>query len=97
MIVERFKNGDPIPVYQRLRERGRLAPEGLHYVSSWVDSTLATCYQVIETSDAALIEPSGTIARAHPETLPGEVRHAARNFQLSPGDALTGMEMPQTC
>jgi hypothetical protein len=56
MIVERFKNGDPVPVYQRFRERGRLAPEGLHYVSSWVDSTLATCYQVMETSDAALID-----------------------------------------
>src|ERR1700730_17962169 len=56
MIVERFKNGDPVPVYQRFRERGRLAPEGLHYVSSWVDVTLVTCYQVMETSDAALID-----------------------------------------
>jgi hypothetical protein len=40
IIVERFKNGDPVPVYQRFRERGRLAPEGLYYVSSWVDETL---------------------------------------------------------
>ena len=56
MIVERFKNGDPVPVYQRFRERGRLAPEGLYYVSSWVDATLTTCYQVMETSDAALID-----------------------------------------
>jgi uncharacterized protein DUF3303 len=56
MIVERFKNGDPVPVYQRFRERGRLAPEGLYYVSSWVDATLTTCYQVMETSDAVLID-----------------------------------------
>jgi Protein of unknown function (DUF3303) len=56
MIVERFKNGDPVPVYQRFRERGRLAPEGLYYESSWVDVTLETCYQVMETSDAALID-----------------------------------------
>jgi predicted enzyme related to lactoylglutathione lyase len=56
MIVERFKNGDPVPVYQRFRERGRLAPEGLHYVSSWVDVTLETCYQVMETSNMALID-----------------------------------------
>jgi hypothetical protein len=55
MIIERFKNGDPVPVYQRFRERGRLAPEGLYYVSSWVDATLTTCYQVMETSDAVLI------------------------------------------
>jgi hypothetical protein len=56
MIVERFKNGDPVPIYQRFRELGRLAPEGLDYVSSWVDATLTTCYQVMETSDAALID-----------------------------------------
>jgi hypothetical protein len=37
MIVEHFKNGDPLPVYRRFREYGRLAPEGLHYVASWVD------------------------------------------------------------
>ena len=39
MIVEHFKNGDPVPVYQRFRDHGRLAPEGLQYVSSWVDES----------------------------------------------------------
>lgn len=38
MIVERFKNGDAVPVYRRFREQGRLAPEGHSYVSSWVDT-----------------------------------------------------------
>lgn len=38
MIVERFKNGDPIPVYRRFRDHGRMAPEGLTYVASWVDT-----------------------------------------------------------
>jgi hypothetical protein len=56
MIVERFKNGDPVPVSQRFRESGRLVPEGLHYVSSWADVTLETCCQVMETFDAALID-----------------------------------------
>ena len=56
MIVERFKNGDAAPVYCRFRERGRMAPEGLTYVSSWVDEELATCYQVMETADPALLE-----------------------------------------
>ena len=37
MIVEHFKNDDPIPVYRRFRDRGRLAPDGLQYISSWVD------------------------------------------------------------
>jgi len=56
MVIERFKNGDAAPVYQRFRERGRLAPEGLIYVSSWVDENLAVCYQVMQTDDRALLD-----------------------------------------
>ena len=56
MIVEHFRNGDPVPVYRRFRERGRMAPEGLTYVSSWVDRDLARCYQVMETADRRLLE-----------------------------------------
>jgi hypothetical protein len=56
MIVERFKNGNPVPVYRRFRERGRLAPEGLTYVSSWVTTDLATCYQLMETSRRELLD-----------------------------------------
>lgn len=44
MIVEDFK-GDPAAVYRRLRERGRLAPDGLRYVHSWVTHDLQRCYQ----------------------------------------------------
>ena len=36
MIIEHFRDGDPLPVYRRLRDEGRLAPEGLRYVASWV-------------------------------------------------------------
>jgi hypothetical protein len=56
MVIERFKNGDAAPVYRRFRERGRLAPEGLSYVSSWVDDTLGRCYQLMETDRRALLE-----------------------------------------
>jgi len=56
MIVERFRNGDALSVYRRFRERGRLMPEGLVYVSSWVDEKLSTCYQVVETADPSLLE-----------------------------------------
>ena len=45
MIVEHFRNGEAAPVYRRFKERGRMAPDGLTYVSSWVDENLATCYQ----------------------------------------------------
>ncbi len=43
MVVETFKNKDAVPVYRRFRDRGRMAPEGLVYVSSWVDHKLERC------------------------------------------------------
>lgn len=51
MIIETFRNRDPAPVYQRFRERGRLAPEGLRYIASWVNLELGRCYQVMECDD----------------------------------------------
>jgi hypothetical protein len=56
MVLERFKNGDAAPVYRRFREHGRMTPEGLKHVSSWVTADLSTCYQVMETDDRALLE-----------------------------------------
>ena len=56
MIVEHFRKRNPVPVYQRFRERGRLAPEGLRYISSWVDETLERCFQLMETADRALLD-----------------------------------------
>lgn len=56
MIIEHFRDGDPLPVYRRFRDRGRLAPEGLRYVSSWVTEDLGRCYQVMECDDRALLE-----------------------------------------
>lgn len=56
MIVEYFKNGDAKPIYKRFREKGRLAPEGLKYISSWVDLDLQRCFQLMETNDEKLIQ-----------------------------------------
>jgi hypothetical protein len=56
MIVEHFANNDPLPVYRRFRDRGRLAPEGLHYIASWVDEGFERCFQVMETADRALLD-----------------------------------------
>ncbi len=56
MIVERFRNGNALPVYQRFRDRGRLAPDGLKYISSFVSADLRTCYQLMECDRPALIE-----------------------------------------
>ena len=56
MVIEHFKGGDAVPVYRRFRDRGRLAPEGLSYVSSWVDATLERCYQLMETDNPLLLD-----------------------------------------
>ena len=56
MVVEHFKGGDALPVYRRFRERGRLAPEGLNYISSWVDEGLTRCFQLMETDDRNLLD-----------------------------------------
>jgi hypothetical protein len=56
MVVEHFKSQDAIAVYRRFRDRGRMAPLGLGYVSSWVDDKLERCYQLMETDDRALLD-----------------------------------------
>jgi hypothetical protein len=56
MIVERFRDGDALPVYRRFREKGRLAPDGLRYVDSWVSDDFTTCYQLMESDDRALLD-----------------------------------------
>ena len=56
MLVEHFRSHDPVPVYRRFRDHGRMAPEGLRYVSSWVDEEFGRCFQLMETDDLKLLE-----------------------------------------
>ena len=56
MVVEHFKNGDAAAVYRRFRDRGRMMPGGLAYVSSWVDLKMQRCFQVMEANDASLLD-----------------------------------------
>ena len=56
MVIEHFNGADPVPVYRRFRDHGRLAPEGLAYVSSWVDTSFERCYQLMETDDRDLLD-----------------------------------------
>ena len=55
MIVEHFRD-NAIPIYRRFRERGRMAPDGLRYVASWVTEDYRRCFQVMECDDPALLE-----------------------------------------
>jgi hypothetical protein len=56
MIIEHFRHGDAAAIYRRFRDHGRMAPEGLTYVSSWITDDFTRCYQVMETADRSLLE-----------------------------------------
>ena len=55
MVVEHFRDGDALPVYRRLRDEGRLTPEGLGYVASWVTEDFRRCFQIMECDDVSLL------------------------------------------
>jgi hypothetical protein len=55
MIIERFKDRNPEPVYARVRASGRALPEGLRYVDSWVEVSFERCFQLMECDDVDVL------------------------------------------
>ncbi len=56
MVIERYRSG-PGPVYERAAAHGRMLPDGLSYISSWVEAgEMDRCFQLMETGDPALFE-----------------------------------------
>jgi Protein of unknown function (DUF3303) len=55
MIIERFKPGKLKAMYQRFDEKGRMMPEGVYYINSWIDEKISICYQVMESESAEKI------------------------------------------
>lgn len=56
MVIETFRNQDGKAVYRRFRDKGRMVPEGVTFVSSWVSADLGRCFQVMECDDVALLQ-----------------------------------------
>jgi Protein of unknown function (DUF3303) len=56
MVVEHFRNQDAKSIYRRLSEKGRLMPEGLSFVNSWVAADLSRCFQLMECGDVSLFQ-----------------------------------------
>ena len=56
MVIERFKEGAAPEIYRRFREKGRMMPNGLEYVSSWIDVDFKICYQLMRTEDCVLFD-----------------------------------------
>jgi hypothetical protein len=56
MVIERFKNQDAKAVYRRFQEKGRMMPDGLKYVDSWVEPNFERCFQLMECDDLRLFQ-----------------------------------------
>jgi hypothetical protein len=56
MVIERFKEGVAPEIYRRFREKGRMMPDGLEYVSSCIDHNFKICWQLMRTEDFALFD-----------------------------------------
>ena len=56
MVIERFKDNNMVPIYQRLEERGRQLPGGLRFVDSWIEANFSRCFQLMECADARLLQ-----------------------------------------
>ncbi len=60
MVIERFKDRDALAVYRRFRERGRMTPDGLTFVESWVEANCERCFQIMECGDLRLLQQWAT-------------------------------------
>jgi hypothetical protein len=56
MIIERFRDSDMVPIYKRVRDEGRMLPEGLRYIDSWVEANFSRCFQLMECDELRLIQ-----------------------------------------
>jgi hypothetical protein len=56
MVIEHFKDRNPAPVYKRFAGEGRMMPDGLKYVNSWIEVGMDRCFQVMETDDLSLLQ-----------------------------------------
>ncbi len=56
MVIERFKNQDAMAIYRRLRDEGRMMPEGLKYIESWIEPNFDRCFESMECDDQNLFQ-----------------------------------------
>jgi hypothetical protein len=56
MVIEHFHDGAAPEVYKRFREQGRMMPDGLNYVASWIEPDFKRCFQVMECEDRSLFD-----------------------------------------
>ncbi len=56
MVIERYKNRDAKAVYRRFQAHGRMVPEGMQYVGSWIEANFDRCFQLMECNDLRVFQ-----------------------------------------
>ena len=91
MVIERFRDNDMIPIYRRLRDSGRLLPDGLEYVDSWVEPNFSRCFQLMRCDDLRLLQKwvlqwrgSGATFEIVPVVLSKETREVIAPYLEAP-------------
>ena len=56
MVIEKFRKGEQKRIYQRFETRGRMLPDGLKFVDSWIDASFNSCFQLMECDDLCLMQ-----------------------------------------
>jgi hypothetical protein len=56
MVIETFLPGCKEKIYERFYEKGRMMPEGLTYVNSWLEKDGVRCFQLMEADDPSLFQ-----------------------------------------
>jgi len=56
MVIEYIKTGKLDAVYDRFGSCGRMLPEGLEYIDSWLSEDGDRCFQLMKTEDANLFD-----------------------------------------
>jgi hypothetical protein len=91
MVIERYKNHDARSVYLRFKEKGRMMPDGLQYVGSWVEDNFDRCFQLMECENPALFQQW----TSHWEDLADfEIIHVVSSAEAADA-ALSGRDLPR--
>lgn len=56
MVIEHFKDNDMLPIYKRVRDEGRMFPEGIKYIDSWIEPNFSRCFQLLECDNLRLLQ-----------------------------------------
>ena len=88
MVIEHFKDRNAAAIYKRFQVKGRMMPDGLNYIDSWVEPDQGRCFQLMETDDPALFDHC--FGLRHCECAFGEMRMFRRSSSKTPSISIFG-------